>query len=215
MNLIDFKDVNDHYDELLDICSKASRSNASSEELELECVNRCGNFLRSIYGEVNHINYDEIEIWCRRESSRASDVVMLFGNLYSYMLAKGVVIPYSEWVYEEKVTVGLKTYMWYPLQRFGGVSTSSAPNMTELEFDYINKFMEFAQSLLVSLPLVNKKSQAINDFSFKMNAFHSKHLVNGYVVDWRVDFEGKDFIFSIGLQTNSGQDIGRFKLTDR
>lgn len=60
------------------------------------------------------INYDEIIIKCSvlgRVSNRGKvgGVDLVYGNLYSFVLADGIVIPYNEWLFEDKFTCTLDT----------------------------------------------------------------------------------------------------------
>lgn len=90
-----------------------------SERYKEECRKSCRETLKWFYKERTDINWDMVDIWCVNEPRLDSSGHQVghqenlkFGNLYSYVLSEGIVIPYSEWVYEKEVKNGDKTYVW-------------------------------------------------------------------------------------------------------
>lgn len=64
----------------------------------------------SVRDDAERINAEAIEIW--GEPIERDTMELHYGNLYSHVVAQGIVVPYDEWLYEDKVIIGYTEYYW-------------------------------------------------------------------------------------------------------
>lgn len=68
-------------------------------------------YFKSTFDEREDVNYDEIKISFENvtlnvvdKPAKITDLMLKYGNLYSYVLANGLVVSYNQWVYENEIT---------------------------------------------------------------------------------------------------------------
>lgn len=99
----------------------------------------CSDIVKEYYKNTPGVNFDEIRVWgihitqeietmdsfgrIKKETTFVID--LRFGNLYTFVLVEGIVIPYSEWLYEEKIYLAGVWYYWNQEDKCGTTKTLS------------------------------------------------------------------------------------------
>lgn len=88
---------------------------------EEECKLFSKEYFDEKYG--SKINLDEIDVWAERNSNSLNTISYIFhyGNLYSFCVCHGVVVPYNEWIYEKlyQPNGGKRKFIWNEKQKTG------------------------------------------------------------------------------------------------
>lgn len=74
-------------------------------------------FLSNFYS--NPINEDAIDITIEINGNSVLKTSSLFGNLYSYVLCKGINVSYNEWIYENDFIISSQRYKWDKITKWG------------------------------------------------------------------------------------------------
>lgn len=74
--------------------------------------------------KLEDINWDVVDIWADYINLEIDNVKrkterLQFGNLYSYVITKDVVVPYSEWVYDKQFVHNGRIYEWDEVSKVG------------------------------------------------------------------------------------------------
>lgn len=75
----------------------------SEKSLKEHLIWICKDVVRGYYNDRADINFNEVEIW-------GTETELAFGNLYSFVLGQGIIVPYSNWIYDTEVAIGKHLY---------------------------------------------------------------------------------------------------------
>lgn len=80
------------------------------EMFKERCLEVSREYFMDLYKERRDINYEEIGIWAM--ICEDNSLSLRFNNLYSYLFAYGIMVPYNRWIYENQVEVDKKTFIF-------------------------------------------------------------------------------------------------------
>lgn len=90
-------------------------------DMEQKCPIIIRNFFYELYWGRLDINYEEIQIWGEMASGSKDSLSLRYGNLYSFVLANGVLIPYDEWTYDKEIIIEDKQYTYQSNPQWGTI----------------------------------------------------------------------------------------------
>lgn len=83
-------------------------------------ISAARRYFMNFYKAARCINYDQIDIGLKgyKAMGKVITIELNYGNLYSYVLADGIVVPYDEWICEDSFSYVSSTGTTFAYHRF-------------------------------------------------------------------------------------------------